>query len=137
MAFAIVGLGCRLPGGIVDLAGLWEALEAGRDLVGAVPEDRFEAARFVDTAMARRGKSYTARGAFLADIAGFDADYFGISPREAAHMDPQHRLLLETAVEALDDAGIDPGHWQAPTPACSSASRTSPTAGCRCSSPVR
>ncbi|MEU9056035.1 SDR family NAD(P)-dependent oxidoreductase [Streptomyces sp. NPDC048384] len=109
MAFAIVGLGCRLPGGIVDLAGLWEALEAGRDLVGAVPEDRFEAARFVDTAMARRGKSYTARGAFLTDIAGFDADYFGISPREAAHMDPQHRLLLETAVEALDDAGIDPG----------------------------
>ncbi|KUL44570.1 type I polyketide synthase [Streptomyces regalis] len=107
-AFAIVGLGCRLPGGIVDLPGLWEALEAGRDLVGAVPEDRFESARFVDTAMTRPGKSYTARGGFLADIAGFDADYFGISPREAAQMDPQHRLLLETAVEALDDAGIDP-----------------------------
>ncbi|GHE12932.1 type I polyketide synthase [Streptomyces alanosinicus] len=107
-AFAIVGLGCRLPGGIVDLAGLWEALEAGRDLVGTVPEDRFEAARFVDTEMARPGKSYTARGGFLADIAGFDADYFGISPREAAQMDPQHRLLLETTVEALDDAGIDP-----------------------------
>ncbi|WP_369173421.1 beta-ketoacyl synthase N-terminal-like domain-containing protein [Streptomyces sp. R28] len=107
-AFAIVGLGCRLPGGIVDLAGLWEALEAGRDVVGAVPEDRFESARFVDTAMTRPGKSYTARGGFLADIAGFDADYFGISPREAAQMDPQHRLLLETAVEALDDAGIDP-----------------------------
>ncbi|WP_128429283.1 type I polyketide synthase [Streptomyces cyaneus] len=108
-AFAIVGLGCRLPGGIVDLAGLWEALEAGRDLVGVVPEDRFDSARFVDTAMTRPGKSYTARGGFLADIAGFDADYFGISPREAAQMDPQHRLLLETAVEALDDAGIDPG----------------------------
>ncbi|MFG2549303.1 SDR family NAD(P)-dependent oxidoreductase [Streptomyces sp. NPDC048581] len=107
-SFAIVGLGCRLPGGIVDLAGLWEALEAGRDLVGEVPQDRFEAGRFVDTAMARRGKSYTARGGFLADIAGFDAEYFGISPREAAQMDPQHRLLLETAVEALDDAGIDP-----------------------------
>ncbi|MFE7273377.1 SDR family NAD(P)-dependent oxidoreductase [Streptomyces sp. NPDC057623] len=106
--FAIVGLGCRLPGGIVDLAGLWEALEAGRDLVGEVPEDRFEAARFVDTAMTRPGKSYTARGGFLADIAGFDADYFGIAPREAAQMDPQHRLLLETAAEALDDAGIDP-----------------------------
>ncbi|GAB2806005.1 beta-ketoacyl [acyl carrier protein] synthase domain-containing protein [Streptomyces daliensis] len=107
-AFAIVGLGCRLPGGITDLAGLWEALEAGRDLVGEVPEDRFEAARFVDTAMARPGKSYTARGGFLPDIAGFDADYFGISPREAAQMDPQHRLLLETTAEALDDAGIDP-----------------------------
>ncbi|WPO69156.1 SDR family NAD(P)-dependent oxidoreductase [Streptomyces sp. KN37] len=108
-AFAIVGLGCRLPGGITDLAGLWEALEAGRDLVGTVPEDRFEAGRFVDTAMARPGKSYTARGGFLPDIAGFDAAYFGISPREAAQMDPQHRLLLETTVEALDDAGIDPG----------------------------
>ncbi|MFJ8539706.1 SDR family NAD(P)-dependent oxidoreductase [Streptomyces sp. NPDC093591] len=107
-AFAIVGLGCRLPGGIVDLPGLWGALEAGRDLVGAVPEDRFESARFVDTAMPRPGKSYTARGGFLADIAGFDAEYFGISPREAAQMDPQHRLLLETAVEALDDAAIDP-----------------------------
>ncbi|NUU22373.1 MAG: polyketide synthase, partial [Streptomycetaceae bacterium] len=107
-AFAIVGLGCRLPGGIVDLAGLWEALEAGRDLVGTVPEDRFDAGRFVDTEMARAGKSYTARGGFLTDIAGFDADYFGISPREAAQMDPQHRLLLETAAEALDDAGIDP-----------------------------
>ncbi|GAA3588799.1 type I polyketide synthase [Nonomuraea rosea] len=106
--FAIVGLGCRFPGGIVDLAGLWEALESGRDLVGTVPGDRFEAARFVDTGMVRRGKSYTARGGFLGDIAGFDADYFGISPREAAQMDPQHRLLLETAVEALDDAGIDP-----------------------------
>lgn len=103
--------GPRVPAARRDRGsgGLWEALEAGRDLVGAVPEDRFEAARFVDTAMARRGKSYTARGAFLADIAGFDADYFGISPREAAHMDPQHRLLLETAVEALDDAGIAPG----------------------------
>ncbi|MCL8011614.1 type I polyketide synthase [Streptomyces sp. AS02] len=108
-SFAIVGLGCRLPGGIVDLAGLWEALEAGRDLVGEMPEDRFEARRFVDTGMARPGKSYTARGGFLADIAGFDADYFGISPREAAQMDPQHRLLLETAAEALDDAAIDPG----------------------------
>ena len=107
-AFAIVGLGCRLPGGIVDLAGLWEALEAGRDLVGEIPQDRFEAARFVDTEMARPGKSYTAKGGFLADLTAFDADYFGISPREAAQMDPQHRLLLETAVEALDDAGIDP-----------------------------
>ncbi|MEU2563219.1 SDR family NAD(P)-dependent oxidoreductase [Streptomyces longispororuber] len=91
------------------MTGLWEALEAGRDLVGEVPDGRFEVARFVDTAMARPGKSYTAKGGFLGDLGEFDADYFGISPREAAKMDPQHRLLLETAVEALDDAGIDPG----------------------------
>ncbi|WP_190137941.1 beta-ketoacyl synthase N-terminal-like domain-containing protein, partial [Streptomyces longispororuber] len=108
-AFAIVGLGCRLPGGITDVTGLWEALAAGRDLVGEAPEGRFEVARFVDTAMARRGRSYTAKGGFLGDLSEFDADYFGISPREAAMVDPQHRLLLETAVEALDDAGIDPG----------------------------
>ncbi|MFE6618080.1 phosphopantetheine-binding protein [Streptomyces sp. NPDC057740] len=66
-ADAIVGLGCRPPGGLVDLAGLWEALEAGRDLVGEVPADRFEAARFVDPQMARPRKSYTAGGGFLTD----------------------------------------------------------------------
>ncbi|MGI5171383.1 SDR family NAD(P)-dependent oxidoreductase [Spirillospora sp. CA-253888] len=107
-AVAIVGVGCRLPGGVGDLAGLWEVLEQGRDVVSVVPADRFEAERFVDAAMVRAGKSYTAAGGFLDDIASFDAGFFGISPKEAAQMDPQHRLLLETAVEALDDAGIDP-----------------------------
>ncbi|TDD77910.1 type I polyketide synthase [Actinomadura rubrisoli] len=107
-AVAIVGVGCRLPGGINDLDALWEALEAGRNLVGRIPPDRFDAARFVDEAMPRSGKSYTAMGGFLEDIAGFDSDYFGISPKEAAEMDPQHRLLLEMAAEALDDAGIAP-----------------------------
>ncbi|MFI6515253.1 SDR family NAD(P)-dependent oxidoreductase [Spirillospora sp. NPDC050679] len=107
-AIAIVGVGCRLPGGVGDLAGLWEVLEQGRDVVSVVPPDRFEAERFVDAAMVRAGKSYTAAGGFLDDIASFDAGFFGISPKEAAQMDPQHRLLLETAVEALDDAGIDP-----------------------------
>ncbi|NUT95013.1 MAG: SDR family NAD(P)-dependent oxidoreductase [Saccharothrix sp.] len=97
-----------MPGGISGLDELWQALLEERDLIGDVPGDRFESARFVDTEMARPGKSYTARGGFLDDVSGFDADYFGISPREASQMDPQHRLLLETAVEALDDAGIDP-----------------------------
>ncbi|MFF8288612.1 SDR family NAD(P)-dependent oxidoreductase [Streptomyces sp. NPDC016309] len=105
-AVAVVGAGCRLPGDIADLAGLWSALDDGRDLVGEVPDDRFDVRRFVDPAAPRPGKSYTAAGGFLSDIAGFDAAYFGISPREAAQMDPQHRLLLELAVEALDDAGI-------------------------------
>ncbi|MER7107173.1 SDR family NAD(P)-dependent oxidoreductase [Streptomyces sp. NPDC000229] len=105
-AVAVVGVGCRLPGGIADLGALWRALDEGRDLVGEVPEDRFERRRFVDRAAQRAGKSYTAAGGFLSDVAGFDAAYFGISPREAAQMDPQHRLLLEMAVEALDDAGI-------------------------------
>ncbi|MGK5731761.1 SDR family NAD(P)-dependent oxidoreductase [Streptomyces sp. URMC 124] len=107
-AVAVVGAACRLPGGISDLAGLWEALEQGRDLITRVPGDRFETARFVDESARRPGKSYTAAGGFLDDIAGFDAGYFGISPREAAQMDPQQRMLLEMTAEALDDAAIDP-----------------------------
>ncbi|GAB2579889.1 hypothetical protein GCM10027168_10910 [Streptomyces capparidis] len=105
---AIVGAACRLPGGISDLDGLWRALTEGRDLVGHVPEDRFETERFVDTSHPRAGRSYTAAGGFLDDVSGFDAAYFGISPKEAEHMDPQQRLLLELAAEALDDAAVDP-----------------------------
>ncbi|MDJ1136789.1 type I polyketide synthase [Streptomyces iconiensis] len=108
-AIAVVGVACRLPGGITGLGDLWNVLQERRDVVGQVPEDRFEVNRFVDTSMPRTGKSYTAAGGFLDDIAGFDASYFGISPKEAAHMDPQHRLLLELTAEALDDAAIDPG----------------------------
>lgn len=107
-AIAIVGASCRLPGGIHDLDALWETLREGRNAVGEIPEDRFDARRFVAADMARTGRSYTAAGAFLDDIAGFDAGYFGISPKEAAQMDPQHRLLLELAAEALDDAAIAP-----------------------------
>ncbi|MGW5443684.1 SDR family NAD(P)-dependent oxidoreductase [Streptomyces asiaticus] len=106
---AIVGLSCRLPGGITAPEGLWAALAAGRDLIGEIPADRFDALRFVDPDPRRPGKAYTAAGGFLADIAGFDAAFFGLSPREASRMDPQQRLLLEMAREALDDAGIDPG----------------------------
>ncbi|MEU3283084.1 polyketide synthase [Streptomyces antibioticus] len=107
-AVAIVGLSCRLPGGIDGPQDLWEALQGGRDLVGEVPPDRFDPERFVDTERRRSNKSYTAAGGFLRDVTGFDNGYFQrVSPREAARMDPQHRLLLEMAVEALDDAGID------------------------------
>ncbi|MEO3796791.1 SDR family NAD(P)-dependent oxidoreductase [Nonomuraea sp. B10E15] len=107
-AVAVIGVGCRLPGGITDMNGLWQALEQGSDLVGQVPPDRFDADRFVDEHTPRPGKSYTRAGGFLDDIAGFDAAYFKISPKEAAAMDPQQRLLLEMTAEALDDAGVDP-----------------------------
>ncbi|WP_338895411.1 SDR family NAD(P)-dependent oxidoreductase [Streptomyces sp. TG1A-60] len=103
---AVVGVGCRLPGGITDLDGLWAALREGRDLVGEMPPDRFPKERFVDPGAVRPGRSYTAAGGFLDDIASFDAAYFGISPKEAAHLDPQQRLLLEMAAEALDDAAV-------------------------------
>ncbi|MEU7133434.1 SDR family NAD(P)-dependent oxidoreductase [Streptomyces sp. NPDC046261] len=107
-AVAVVGVACRLPGSVTDLEGLWSALIEGRDLVGEVPGDRFDLDRFVDRSRPRRGKSYTAAGGLLDDITGFDPGYFGISGREAAHIDPQHRLLLELAAEALDDAAIAP-----------------------------
>lgn len=107
-AVAVVGVGLRLPGGIRSLGDLWTALADGRDLVGEVPGDRFDVESFVADAPARAGKSYTAAAGLLDDIASFDADYFGISPKEAAQIDPQHRLVLECAVEAFDDAGIDP-----------------------------
>lgn len=105
---AIIGLSCRLPGGVGSPDQLWAALSAGQDLVGEVPADRFDTARFVDGNPQRPGKAYTSAGGFLDDVAGFDAQYFGLSPREASRMDPQQRLLLELTREALDDAGIDP-----------------------------
>ncbi|ROP35040.1 type I polyketide synthase [Saccharothrix texasensis] len=106
-AVAIVGAACRLPGGIADLDQLWTALSEGRDLIGEVPEGRFDPDRFFDPDPLRPGKSYSFAGGFLPDVKGFDADYFGISPREAAAMDPQQRMLLEMGTEALDDAGLD------------------------------
>ncbi|MFC5825025.1 SDR family NAD(P)-dependent oxidoreductase [Nonomuraea insulae] len=107
-AVAIVGVGCRLPGGINDLNGLWQALEQGSDLVTEVPADRFDADRWVDEGRTFEDRSYTRAGGFLEDVSRFDAAYFRISPKEASAMDPQQRLLLEMAAEALDDAGIDP-----------------------------
>ncbi|MDG9702555.1 type I polyketide synthase [Streptomyces sp. DH37] len=107
-AIAVVGAACRLPGGIRNLDDLWGVLVIGRDVVTTVPEDRFPAADFTDARRRRPGVSYSAAGGFLDDITGFDTSFFtGISPREASRMDPQQRLVLELAVEALDDAGID------------------------------
>lgn len=105
-AVAVVGVGCRLPGGITDLDGLWAVLRDGRDMVGEMPADRLPRDRTVDPGGVRPGRSYTAAGGFLQDVASFDAAYFGMSPAEARHIDPQQRLLLEMAAEALDDAAI-------------------------------
>ena len=132
-AVAIVGVGCRLPGGINDLNGLWQALEQGSDLVTEVPADRFDADRWVDEGGSFEDRSYTRAGGFLEDVSRFDAAYFRISPKEASAMDPQQRLLLEMAAEALDDAGIDPATLAGPAPRSSSASPTPPTARSRCS----
>ncbi|WP_372404323.1 SDR family NAD(P)-dependent oxidoreductase [Streptomyces luteireticuli] len=105
---AVIGIACRLPGGISGLGDLWSALVEGRDLVTGMPAERFDAREFTDADPRRPGRSHSAAAGVLDDIAGFDAEYFSVSPREAARMDPQQRLLLELAAEGVDDAGIDP-----------------------------
>jgi polyketide synthase 5 len=105
---AVVGMGCRLPGGVDSPAGLWGALLRGEDTVTTVPLDRWDAEEYFDPEPGVPGRSVSKWGAFLDDVAGFDADFFGISEREATALDPQHRLLLETSWEAIEHAGIDP-----------------------------
>ncbi len=106
-AVAIVGIGCRFPGGVVDADSFWRLLRAGTDAIAEIPPSRIDLAHYHDPRPATPGRIMTRFGGFLGDLAQFDAAFFGISPREAATLDPQQRLLLETAWEALEDAGTD------------------------------
>ena len=102
-AIAVIGIGCRFPG--ADSPGaFWKMLRDGADGVGPIPTSRWDAA-------ALRSLDIPRRGGFLESVDQFDADFFGISPREAVFIDPQHRLLLELAWEALEDGGQAPERW--------------------------
>jgi phthiocerol/phenolphthiocerol synthesis type-I polyketide synthase B len=105
---AVVGIGCRFPGDVVGPDSFWDLLVDGRNAISRVPEDRWDADAFYDPDPLTPGRMTTKWGGFVPDIAGFDAEFFGITPREAAAMDPQQRMLLEVAWEALENAGIPP-----------------------------
>jgi acyl transferase domain-containing protein/acyl carrier protein len=106
-AIAIVGIGCRFPGGIVDVRTFWRLLQQGGDAITEVPASRYDLGRFFDERPATPGRTMSRYGGFVEPIESFDAAFFDISPREAQTLDPHQRLLLEVAWEALEDAGAD------------------------------
>ena len=105
--FAIVGYAGRFPGAR-DADEFWDVLREGRDATSEVPKDRWDVDEFFDPEPGAPGKVVTRRAGFVEDVAGFDAPFFGMSTREVRLMDPQHRILLETAWRAVEHSGTAP-----------------------------
>src|SRR5262245_58536750 len=103
---AIVGMACRFPGGANSPQAYWKVLCDGVDAIIEVPKDRWEIDAYYDPDPLAPGKTNSRWGGFLDRIDGFDRQFFGISEREAVRMDPQQRLVLELAWEAIEDAGL-------------------------------
>ncbi|MFC4127898.1 thioester reductase domain-containing protein [Nocardia rhizosphaerae] len=105
---AIIGIGCRFPGGVVGPDEFWDLLASAGSGICEVPADRWDLDAIFDPDPAAAGRTYSRHGGFLDSVAAFDAGLFGISAREAEAMDPQHRLVLEVGWSALEHAGIAP-----------------------------
>lgn len=103
---AVIGMACRLPGGIDSPELLWKALLRGDDLITEVPPDRWDCDEFYDPQPGVPGRTVCKWGGFLDNPADFDCEFFGIGEREAIAIDPQQRLLLETSWEAMEHAGL-------------------------------
>jgi len=105
---AIIGMSCRLPGGANDPDSFWQLLAEGYNGISLVPTNRWDANAYYDPDRSAPGKMISPLSGFLdIDVAQFDAEFFQISPKEAEMLDPQQRLVLELAWEALENAGID------------------------------
>ncbi|MFE6993892.1 beta-ketoacyl [acyl carrier protein] synthase domain-containing protein, partial [Streptomyces pharetrae] len=105
---AIVGIGCRLPGGACDHRSFWQNLVDGRDCITPTPPSRYDTSSLSSRDAAKPGRLVGGRGGYIDGFDEFDPAFFGISGREADHMDPQQRKLLEVAWEALEDGGQQP-----------------------------
>jgi acyl transferase domain-containing protein/acyl carrier protein len=106
---AIIGMSCRLPGGVSTPEQLWQLVDEGVDAISRFPADRgWDIDDIFHPEPGRCGKTYVCEGGFIDAPGDFDAAFFGMSPKEAVATDPQQRLLLETAWEALERAGLNP-----------------------------
>ncbi|MCP4397915.1 MAG: SDR family NAD(P)-dependent oxidoreductase [bacterium] len=105
---AVIGMGCRFPGGADTPEKFWQILANGVDTVRDIPGNRWNIREYYDTEPGTPGKMYIRQAAFLDDVETFDAEFFEISPKEVEALDPQQRMLLEVSWEALENAGLDP-----------------------------
>ena len=105
---AVIGMGCRLPGGVGNPQQLWQLLQNGENVITDMVDERWNGDEFFDPDPDAVGKLYTKANGLVKDVDQFDAEFFGITPMEATLMEPQQRLLLETNWDALENAGIAP-----------------------------